>query len=439
MDGQDPMLKSARRRAWLAFAALPLFTTALQAQTCPDAAALTRGMSEPLATVRYLADDALEGRRAGTAGERCAAEYIAARFEALGLTPAGESGGYFQDVPVPAANAGDPHGADPHAGTTGRNVLALLEGADEALRDELVVIGAHYDHLGLGGAGSLAPGEASIHNGADDNASGVAALLRAAALLSEGGRPARSVLFIAFTGEESGLLGSAFFARTPTVDLDGARAMLNMDMVGRLEDDALIVYGVGTAAEWSGIVEREAARAGIPVALQPDGVGPSDHTSFYLRDIPVLHLFTNTHGDYHKPSDDWDRVDAEGMERVAGLVAALARRVADPAVALTLQRGAGQPARAPTTGSGAWLGTVPDFSPVERGVLLGGVTAGSPADKAGMKKGDILIRIGDHEVADLQAFTDALAEHAPGDEVSIVVIREDREVSLKAVLGQRGG
>ena len=434
------MLTFARRGAFLIVPAMILGSASVQAQSCPDPAALTEGLSEPLATVRFLADDALEGRLAGSPGERCAGDWIAARLESLGLRGAGTDGSFFQEVPVPAPGAAaNPHAADPHASVTGRNVVALLEGSDPDLRDEIIVIGAHYDHLGLGGGGSLAPGESAVHNGADDNASGVAALLRAATVLSEGPRPARSILFMAFTGEESGLLGSAYFARSPTVDLDGARAMFNMDMVGRLEDDPLIVYGVGTASEWTDLVESEAGRAGIEVALQPDGVGPSDHTSFYLRDIPVLHFFTNTHSDYHRPSDDWDRVDAAGIERVAQLVATLARRVATPEIALTLQRGAGQPARAPTSGSGAWLGTVPDFTPVDRGVLLGGVTAESPADKAGMQKGDILIRLGGQDIADLQGFTDALAAFKPGDEVDIVVLRDGREVQLEAVLGRRGG
>jgi S1-C subfamily serine protease len=160
--------------------------------------------------------------------------------------------------------------------------------------------------------------------------------------------------------------------------------------------------------------------------------------AFYLRDLPVLHFFTNTHGDYHRPSDDWERIDAAGIERVASLVAALSRELASAPSGLTLQRGAGQPPRAPSTGSGAWLGTVPDFTPVERGVLLGGVTAGSPADKAGMKKGDILIGLGGRAVADLQGFTDVLSAHEPGDEVAIVVLREGRELKLRAVLGRRG-
>lgn len=431
------MHADARRRA-LAVAVLLLFPAAASsAQTCPEAALLTRGLAEPLATVRYLADDALQGRRAGSDGERCAADYIAARLRALGLSPAGENGSWFQDVPL---SGGRGHAA-PDAGTAvvGRNVVALLEGADPAARHELIVIGAHYDHLGTGGQGSLAPGETAVHNGADDNASGVAALIRAAALLGAGGRPARSILLVAFTGEESGLLGSAHFTRTPTVELEGARAMLNLDMVGRLESDPLIVYGIGTAAEWSGLVEAHAAKEGIPVALQHDGVGPSDHTSFYLRGIPVLHFFTNTHGDYHRPSDDWQTVDAAGIERVAGLVVSIARAVADAPTGLTLQRGAGQVASAPRSGSGAWLGTVPDFTPVERGVLLGGVTPGSPADEAGMKKGDTLIHLGGHDIADLEGFTAALAARAPGDRVEIVVLRDGREVRLRATLGRRGG
>ncbi|HEX8245499.1 MAG TPA: M20/M25/M40 family metallo-hydrolase, partial [Longimicrobium sp.] len=171
----------------------------LAAQSCPDAAAVTRGVRPPLAYIRYLADDALQGRMAGTAGERCAGDYIAAQFRRLGLQAAGGSGTYFQSLPLASA-------LDPHApGGTGRNVVALLRGGDPALADEAVVIGAHYDHLGHGGQFSMAPGDSSVHNGADDNASGVAALLAAAERLARGPRPARTIVFIAFTGEEEGL------------------------------------------------------------------------------------------------------------------------------------------------------------------------------------------------------------------------------------------
>jgi hypothetical protein len=337
---------------------------------------------------------------------------------------------------VPLATSLNPHAP---AGT-GRNVIGVLDGADPTLKDEIIVVGAHYDHLGHGHFGSAAPdliGE--IHNGADDNASGIAALLRVATLLSEGPRPARSVVFMAFTGEESGLLGSAHFAREPTVPLTGVRAMLNMDMVGRLEGRPLIIYGVDTATEWRPLLEPKASSLGLELALHGEGYGPSDHTSFYINDIPVLHFFTNTHGDYHRPSDDWDLIDADGLERVAQLVTAVARRLATPEQRLTLVRGAGQPPRAGGSGrgQGAYLGTVPDFTPVESGVLLGGVTPGSPGDRAGLRKGDLLIRLGTHEVADLEGFTAALQAHRPGDEVDIVVVRDGARVTVKAVLGSR--
>ena len=405
------------------------------AQSCPDVRTLTRGVTEPLATVRFLSDDALAGRLAGSAGERCAGDFIAARYRQLGLKGAGANGSFFQDVPL--ASTINPHGA----GGTGRNVIGILEGSDARLRDEFIVIGAHYDHLGRGGFGSLAPESPdAIHNGADDNASGVAALLYAAARLAEAPRPARSVLFVAFTGEESGLLGSAQFTRQPAVPLDHIRAMLNMDMVGRLGAGPLIVYGVGTATEWRTVLEAEARQLGLTVAMRREGYGPSDHTSFYTNDVPVLHFFTNTHGDYHKPSDDWEKVDAAGLERVARLVTGVTRSLAAPDASITLVRGAGEPPRvAVAGGSGAYLGTVPDFAPVERGVLLGGVTAGSPGDRAGLRKGDILIRLGGKDVKDLEGFTEALRAHRPGDEVEVVVLRDGREVGLRAILGRRGG
>jgi hypothetical protein len=381
-----------------------------------------------IAVVRYLADDALGGRLAGSEGERCAAAYIVTRFEQLGLKPAGEDGTYFQEVPL--ASATNPHAP---AGT-GRNIVALLPGTDPELADQVVVFGAHYDHLGDGGFGSL--GDAGeIHNGADDNASGVAALLVAAERLAEGA-PARPVLFIAFTGEESGLLGSGFYAKNPTISLEQAQAMVNLDMVGRLESSPLIVYGIGTAPEWQKLVDLANEPFGIELAYEDAGYGPSDHTSFYAQDIPVLHLFTNVHGDYHKPSDDWDKIDADGLERVGNFAARIVASVADRRDRLTLIPGVGAPAQ-DSGGYGAYLGTVPDFTPVDHGVLLSGVSAGSPAEKAGIDGGDIIIALGEHDVADLYALTDALRAHAPGDRVRVVVLRDGEEVEFEVVLGDR--
>jgi hypothetical protein len=402
------------------------------APACPEPAALVGGKAQPLAAVRYLADDALEGRRAGTAGEHCAGDYIAAEFRRIGLEPMGENGGYFQEVPV--ASAMNPH----EPGGTGRNVVGMIRGSDRRLRNEVVIVGAHHDHLGTGGMGSLAPDErGAIHNGADDNASGVAAMIAAAKRL-RARPPARSVLFIAFTGEELGLLGSAHYARQPTVPLERTVAMLNLDMVGRLENDPLIVYGVGTAAEWEGILER-ANTDGIPLALRPDGYGPSDHTSFYARDIPVLHFFTNTHEDYHRPSDEWHRVDIAGVERIAALVERVTRQVAAPRATLSLVRGVGQPPQAGGAERtlGAYLGTIPDYAPVERGMRLGGVRGGSPAEQAGLRAGDVLLRIGEHEINDIYSFTDALRSHQPGDHVRIAVLRDGAEHTVETTLTAR--
>jgi hypothetical protein len=396
---------------------------------------LTKGLTLPLSAVRYLADDGLKGRLAGSEGERCAGDYIAREFERLGLKPGGEKGTFFQSLDLASA-------LNPHApGGTGRNVVAVLEGADPELKREWVVVGAHYDHLGEGGApGSLAPGERAIHNGADDNASGVAAMLWTAGRLAAGPRPARSVAFAAFTGEESGLLGSAHFTRQPPTGADPIVAMINLDMVGRLNGGTLLVFGVGTAAEWNALVEPAAARAGVALATKAEGFGPSDHTSFYLKDVPVLHFFTNTHGDYHKPSDDWDKIDVKGLTAVATVVADVTAGVANRRPKLTLQRGAGKPpAAASGTGGGygAWLGSVPDFTPVERGVKLSGVTPGSPAETAGIRAGDVLVGIGPREVADLQEMTDALRAHKPGETVEVRVLRGAERLSLKVTLGDR--
>jgi aminopeptidase N len=402
------------------------------AQTCPAAADVVQGATGAVADVRYLADDALAGRLAGSAGERCAGEYIAGEFAKARLRPAGDDGTFFQSLSLASA-------LNPHApGGTGRNVIAALDGADSRLKDEWIVIGAHYDHLGEGGTrSSLASGEKAIHNGADDNASGVSVVLSAARALAAGPRPARSVLFMAFTGEESGLLGSTHFVAHPTI-AGRMTAMINLDMVGRLGAGPLIVYGVDTAEQWRGLVEPAATRAGIAIATRGEGYGPSDHTAFYTKDIPVLHLFTNTHGDYHKPTDDADKIDGAGLEKVSRMVVEIASAVAARPEQLTLRRGAGKPPAANSGGTGGtYLGSVPDFSPVDRGVKLSGVTPGSPAEKAGVRAGDIIVGMGKLEVADLQGLTDALRAHQPGDTVPLQLLRDGKPLTLEVTLGTR--
>ena len=569
--------------ASLAFLVLPF--ASLSAQTCPTPESLTAGLDGGMAHIRYLSDDQLGGRSVGSEGARCAGDYLAAQFAALGLQPAGSQGSYFQSFSIRKgaelgpdnrlvvsgqafsvggdwvpfgfsasadvsaelvygghllSNPGNPdddfarldisnkivvvewgdpddlHGtglrSDPHfkatvaagrdaaailllspegmgppsmgdeiraglqipvvvvrdevaesirelliSGASGslstdvrattaeaRNVVALLPGASASLRDEYVIVGAHYDHLGFGGAGSLAPEENAVHNGADDNASGTAAVIEIARTLLAGPSPDRSVLFIAFTGEERGLWGSAHFVSDPTIDLTDAVAMLNLDMVGRVVNDEVTIFGVGTAAEWDAVIDDANSDMSDPltVAKAPDGYGPSDHSSFYGEGIPVLHFFSNTHEDYHRPSDDWPKINADGLERVTELTARVAARLASggaSAVALTplVQEQQAPVAASSSGGYGPYLGTIPDMTPRDFGLRLTGVREGSPAADAGLLAGDVVVEFDGNPVADIYAYTYALQDKSEGDEVVIVVERDGERVTVTAVLGQR--
>ena len=389
-----------------------------------------------LADVRYLADDRLEGRLTGSPGADSAAAYIARRFAEAGLSPGAD--GWFQDFTVSADAPAARHA--PVGGARGRNVIGLLRGADPKLRNEFVVIGAHYDHLGLGGAFALDPDSTgAVHNGADDNASGTAALIEIAHRLSRR-PPARSVAVVAFGGEELGLLGSAHYVRE-AASASRTALMLNLDMVGRLRNNKLVVYGTGSATELQPMLDSLNRSAGFELALRPDGYGPSDQSSFYAAGIPVLHFFTNVHEDYHRSTDDWQKIDAAGLERIAGFAATVATAVANRPARLTfvaLPATAHGGSATGTGGYGAYLGTVPDMSGSESGVRLAGVRAGSPAEKAGLRANDVITRIGDYEVPDLEAMTGALRSHKPGDTVEIVVRRDGTLTTLSATLGNRG-
>ncbi len=402
---------------------------------CPAPEGIVVDFEQPMAAVRYLADDALEGRLSGSAGERCAAEYIASEFARIGLEPGGEAGGYFQPIElVSAVTAHVPLGI-------GSNVIGVLEGTDPRLRSQAVVLGAHHDHLGRGEVfGSLAgpeDGDDDIHNGADDNASGVGVLIAAAEALAVD-PPARSVVFVTFSGEEFGLLGSAHYAGNPTVPLGQTVAMLNLDMVGRLEDDPLVVNGTGTAEEWAEILDRARVEYGVPFARSPSGYGPSDHTSFYAQDVPVLHFFTNVHGEYHRPADHWELIDERGLGQMARLVEGVIRDIADQLEPVVHIAGAGTPPEEQPAGYGAYLGTVPDFAPADFGVRLSGVSGGSPAEEVGMQAGDILIRLGAYDIEDLYALTEALQQIEPGTEVVATYLRDGAEMRVMVTLRERG-
>jgi hypothetical protein len=320
-----------------------------------------------------------------------------------------------------------------------KNVVGVLEG-EGPLANETIVIGAHYDHLGFGGAGSLAPWTTDIHNGADDNASGTAALLEIAnRLASSGKKPQRRIVFIAFTGEERGLLGSAHYIRQPRFPLENTIAMYNLDMVGRMKDDRLIVYGTGTARHFDGMVEALAAEMGLKLSKQPEGFGPSDHSSFYARKIPVLHFFTGTHSDYHRPSDDADKLNVTGMRRVADMVVRIVEQTdAAPGRPEYIEiKGMGRIAFGDPSAERPSLGTIPDEGSVGDGVPLVGTVPGSPAEKAGLKGGDVLLQLGDSKIATMQDFENALRKHKPGDKVKLIFRRGNETMESEATLTSR--
>ncbi|WP_437202203.1 M20/M25/M40 family metallo-hydrolase [Planctomicrobium sp. SH664] len=318
------------------------------------------------------------------------------------------------------------------------NVIGVLEGTGP-LKEETIVIGAHFDHLGLGGEGSLTPGVKEIHNGADDNASGTAGLIEIARRLASRGKPLpRRIVFIAFTGEERGLLGSEEYVKNPVYPLQQTIAMFNMDMIGRMEDAKLTVFGTGTSSRWEKLVDEEAAALGLKLSKKPEGFGPSDHSSFYAHRIPVLHLFTGTHGDYHRPSDDWEKINFADMDRVINLLEKLVVETAEAPTKPDYLHIAGA-ASLDRSGNRPYFGSIPDFGSDVQGYALQGVSPGSPAEKAGLRGKDVIIRLGDHHIGGLDDFDLALRKFQPGEQVDVTVLRDGQEVTLKLTLGTPRG
>jgi hypothetical protein len=417
------------------------------APATPDAHRLQRDIA-------YLADDRLEGRATGTAGNDSAAAWIARRDAALGLralntdTSRAECRGgsapascrtYLQRFVARGpelAHSGRPDGV------ATQNVVALVPGSDPALAGQYLVIGAHFDHLGRSTIGAMDPeAGTAIRNGADDNASGTAAVLELARLLAA--NPARrSIIIASFSGEELGLLGSQWFVEHPPVPLDSVEAMINFDMVGRLKNDRLIVYGVNTATEMPAIVQGANIAPAFDLKAVGDGYGPSDQSSFYAKGIPVLHFFTDLHEDYHRATDDADRIDSAGTTRVVAMAERVVREIADRDARLTPVRVA---APAPATsgsssqGSNVYLGSIPDMSGGDDpGLRLSGVRGGSPADVGGLMAGDVIIEFGGKTVKDLYSYSDALYAHKPGDKVEIVYLRKGERRTASVTLGTRG-
>ncbi|MDQ1728674.1 MAG: hypothetical protein QOD33_799 [Pyrinomonadaceae bacterium] len=345
------------------------------------------------------------------------------------------------------------------------NVVGILDGSDPTLKNETIVIGAHYDHLGRGGEGSLAPREGEIHHGADDNASGVAGVLELARLFAaQQPRPRRTLVFIAFSGEEEGLLGSNYYVNHPIVALANTVAMINMDMIGRMKDNKLIVGGVGTSQEWRSSVEnanlgfspyvigtlsgRPASEAGAVIGphgpkpadnekkpqflltLNEDGYGPSDHSSFYAKQVPVLFFWTGTHEDYHKPSDTADKINYTDEARIVVLVARVVHDLAGndkrPTYAVAKSESTGR-----SLGFRVYLGTIPNYADATDGLLLDGVRDDSPAAQAGIKAGDKIVKLAGRDVKNVYDYTAALGEMKAGQEYAVELMRGGERLKLK--------
>lgn len=308
------------------------------------------------------------------------------------------------------------------------NVVGVIEGSDPVLKNENIIIGAHYDHLGRGGEGSLAPRSGEIHHGADDNASGTAGVLELARIFSaQRAKLKRTLVFIAFSGEEEGLLGSNYYVNHPLVPLDKTVAMINMDMIGRMKDRKLVVGGVGTAKEWRQLLT--VPNGDFELTLNEDGYGPSDHSSFYSKQVPVLFFWTGTHSDYHKPSDTFDKINYNDEARILSLVARIVRDLDSADQRLTFTTAKSDPPRG--SGFRVYLGTIPNYADSNDGLLLDGVRDDSPAAKAGLKAGDKIVRIGNRDVKNVYDYTYALGEMKAGQEYVVEVKRGGEKLTLK--------
>ncbi len=377
--------------------------------------------------IAVLASDRLEGRNTGTAGADLAAAYIATQYQTLGLSKLPNNADYLFPFEFKNKN-GNPHANESDSTlqrSIGKNVIAFIDNN----QPNTLLIGAHYDHLGHGeSGGSLYAGsDLPIHNGADDNASGIAMLLELAQALQQHKNSNYNYMFVAFSGEEVGLLGSNYLAKHPVISNSNINLMINMDMVGRLKNNTLAVNGVGTSPNLKAIV------AGIEVdsvkyVFGESGIGPSDHTSFYLQDIPVLHFFTGAHEDYHKPSDDAEKINYKGMISVGNIILQTIIKVSSQQRLTFTKTKEEKNENAPKFT--VTLGVMPDYLYDGIGMRIDGVSEGKPAQIAGLAKGDIVIKLGEIAVADMQTYMRALAKFNKGDTTKIDINRGGALLSM---------
>jgi hypothetical protein len=373
--------------------------------------------------IKTLADDSYQGRGTGTSGEMMAADYIIGQFKKIQLQPKGENGSFLQSFPFKAGAHGEGEAR------SANNVIGFLDNQAATT----IIIGAHYDHLGLHGQTSSldANPQNKIHNGADDNASGVAGVIELARYLSTNSKKEKNnFLFLCFSGEELGLLGSKYFTDNSPVSLTTVNYMINMDMIGRLDPQtkSLLVHGTGTSPAWEPLLKKLATE-NLSIKTDSSGTGPSDHTSFYLKDIPVLHFFTGSHSDYHKPSDDWEKVNLAGEVEVLKLIAKIIDDLdAQPKLAFLKTK---TKATASRSSFKVTMGIMPGYASDAEGLKVDGVTDGRPAAKAGIQTGDVIIQMGEYQIKDIQNYMDALGKFEKGQSIPVKVIREKQVVELE--------
>lgn len=373
--------------------------------------------------IKILASDSMQGRGTGKEGEKMAAAYIQSQFKKLKLQTKGDEKGYLQAFTFKSGAHGEGE-----AGTA-NNIVAYLDNKAATT----IIIGAHYDHLGLGDQGSSldANPKEKIHNGADDNASGVAGVLELARVLAKNKEKEKNnFIFLCFSGEELGLYGSKYFADHPTLDLAQVNYMINMDMIGRLDPQTktVLVNGTGTSPVWEPLLKKF-ENENLKIKTDSSGVGPSDHTSFYLKNIPVLHFFTGSHSDYHKPSDDWEKVNYEGEVQVLNLISQVITSLDnEPKLAFLTTK------TKPTGTRSAFkvtMGIMPSYSSGGDGLKVDGVTEGKPAQKAGIKSGDVIIQMGDIVIKDIQNYMEALGKFEKGQTIPVILKRGEEMITLQ--------
>lgn len=365
--------------------------------------------------VYTLSDDSMEGREAGTKFEIMTIEFLEKRFKEIGLEPRGTDQ-YRQKFKAQQKGI---HGENEDMEVNVSNVIGFIDNKAE----NTIIIGAHFDHLGWGSRSSLSQSK-GIHRGADDNASGVATMLQLAEVLKQEKNLKNNLLFIGFTGEEKGLWGSNYFTKNPTIDLYKTNFMINLDMVGRLNKNKILISGTGTSSVWDKILDEK--KSGFEIIKNESGIGPSDYSSFYMKNIPVLHFFTGQHSDYHKISDTPDKINYDGMVEITNFIKNIIIYTDENYSKIDFKKTKDESDK--KISFNVTLGVMPDYLYSQKGMRIDGVKDEKPAHKAGIIAGDIVIKMGEYQINDMKDYMKCLSVFNKGDKINVLIKRGDKEL-----------